>query len=79
LRQRLTEDVAVGVIGLSGADEDAAAMFRLGTEITYVVAESFTITELNDIKFLDYFLDRCTAEDEPGLISRIFRWMAQPI
>jgi hypothetical protein len=55
----------------------------------FVGDDSFTITEPNDIKFLDYFLERCIAEDEPaplaqrarppGLISRIFRWMAQPI
>jgi hypothetical protein len=54
----------------------------------FVGEESFTVTEPNDIKFLDYFYRRCIAEDEaaqaprkrrPGLISRIFRWMAQPI
>jgi hypothetical protein len=58
----------------------------------FVGEESFTVTEPNDIKFLDYFLERCIAEDEvtpeqkqqlrrrrSGLISRIFRWMAQPI
>jgi hypothetical protein len=52
--------------------------------------ERFTVTEPNDITFLDYFYQRCIAEDEPeqeqqraprrpGLISRVFRWMAQPI
>ncbi len=51
--------------------------------------ENFTVTEPNDIKFLEYFYARCIADDEatsaqqlkrgPGLISRIFRWMAQPI
>jgi hypothetical protein len=58
----------------------------------FVDDESFTVTEPNDIVFLDYFYQRCIAEDEPaqqqelarrrsrpGLISRIFRWMAQPI
>jgi hypothetical protein len=55
----------------------------------FVGEESFTVTEPNDIKFLDYFLQRCVAEDEPapleqrtpppGPISRIFRWMARPI
>ena len=54
----------------------------------FVDGESFTVTEPNDIVFLDYFHQRCIAEDEPepqlqvrqpGLISRIFRWMAQPI
>ena len=48
--------------------------------------EKFTVTEPNDIKFLDYFYDRCVAPDDaapeqqptrpPGLISRIFRWLA---
>ena len=50
--------------------------------------ENFTVTEPNDIIFLDYFHERCVAQDEPapqrrvrrpGLINRIFRWMAQPI
>jgi hypothetical protein len=49
--------------------------------------DSFTVTEPNDDIFLDYFLQRCIAEEEPappararsGLINRIFRWMAQPI
>jgi hypothetical protein len=56
----------------------------------FVDGENFTVTEPNDIKFLDYFYARCIAEDEapqaieqrrrhPGLIRRIFRWMAQPI
>ena len=56
----------------------------------FVGEEHFTVTEPNDIKFLDYFYDRCIAEDEtapererrarrPGLINRIFSWMAQPI
>jgi len=50
--------------------------------------ENFTVTEPNDIKFLDYFYQRCIAQDDAasvlqrrrsGLISRIFRWMTQPI
>ena len=58
----------------------------------FVGDENFTITEPNDIRFLEYFYKRCIADDEeteatatqrrersPGLISRIFRWMAQPI
>ena len=55
----------------------------------FVGEEHFTVTEPNDIKFLEYFYARCIADDEatsaqqlkrgPGLISRIFRWMAQPI
>jgi hypothetical protein len=61
------------------------------TYTVFVGDESFTVTEPNDIRFLDYFLKRCIAEDEvepaseeqptrpPGLIDRFFRWMAQPI
>ena len=56
----------------------------------FVGDENFTVTEPNDIQFLDYFYQRCIAEDEApdapaqrrmraGLISRFFRWMAQPI
>jgi hypothetical protein len=56
----------------------------------FVGEENFTITEPDDIKFLDYFYQRCIAEDEmtpeqerrrrrAGLINRFFRWMTQPI
>jgi hypothetical protein len=56
----------------------------------FVGGENFTITEPDDIKFLDYFYQRCIAADEappeqerrrrhPGLINRFFRWMTQPI
>lgn len=58
----------------------------------FIGDENFTITEPNDIKFLQYFYGRCVAPDDPapgqeleqfaprpGLISRIFQWMAKPI
>jgi hypothetical protein len=54
----------------------------------FVGEENFTVTEPDDIKFLDYFYQRCIAADEvpqprrkrrPGLINRFFRWMTQPI
>ena len=54
----------------------------------FIDDENFTVTEPNDMTFLDYFYKRCIAEDgmrrpqrtaAPGLISRFFRWMAQPI
>jgi hypothetical protein len=55
----------------------------------FVGDENFTVTEPNDMIFLDYFYQRCVAADEPvtaeqrtrrpGLINRVFRWMAQPI
>jgi hypothetical protein len=51
--------------------------------------ESFNVTEPNDLQFYEYFYQRCVAEDDeipieqrprrPGLITRLFRWMAQPI
>jgi hypothetical protein len=48
--------------------------------------DKFTVTEPNDMRFLDYFLKRVMALDEmpglgrrDGLIRRIFRWMAQPL
>jgi hypothetical protein len=44
----------------------------------FVGEENFTVTEPNDIRFLDYFYQRCIAR-HAGLISRVFRWMAQPI
>ena len=56
----------------------------------FIGEESFTVTEPNDMVFMDYFYQRCIADDEPspeeerrarrpGLINRLFRWMAQPI
>jgi hypothetical protein len=51
----------------------------------FVGNEHFTVTEPNDMRFLDFFLKRVMALDETpldwcdGLIGRIFRWMAQPI
>jgi len=52
----------------------------------FVGGGNFTVTEPNDIRFLDYFLDRILAPDEEpaprrhaGLFSRFAKWMAQPI
>ena len=54
----------------------------------YFGEETFTVTEPNDMVFLDYFTKRCIAADEEqpadtardrGLIHRFFRWMAQPV
>ncbi|MHB8268055.1 hypothetical protein [Bradyrhizobium sp.] len=52
----------------------------------FVGGESFTVTEPNDIRFFDYFLDRILAPDEEPaplkhdtLFSRFAKWMAQPI
>jgi hypothetical protein len=51
----------------------------------------FTVTEPTDIRFLDYFYQRCISDEEetkplptlrrrpPDMISRLLRWMAQPI
>ena len=58
----------------------------------FIGDENFTVTEPNDLKFLEYFHGRCVAPDDPapgqaleqftrppGLISRIFQWMTKPI
>jgi hypothetical protein len=55
----------------------------------FIGEENFTVTEPNDMRFLDYFYQRCIAADDtssepqaarrPGLINRIFRWMEQPV
>jgi hypothetical protein len=52
----------------------------------YFGEETFTVTEPNDMVFLDYFLKRVLAADgppelpeQPGLIRRLFGWMAQPV
>ena len=57
----------------------------------FVGDDSFTVTEPNDMVFFEYFYNRCIAEEDeatpeqaqrsrrPGLIRRVFRWMAQPI
>jgi hypothetical protein len=48
--------------------------------------ESFTVTEPNDMVFLDYFFKRVLAADappevprRPGLMTRLFGWMSQPV
>ena len=57
----------------------------------FVGEESFNVTEPNDLRFYEYLYQRCIAEDEgdetpraqrprrPGLIARLFQWMAKPI
>ena len=52
----------------------------------FVGDENFTVTEPNDMKFLDYFYRLVKAVDDPppepprrGIIHSIFRWMEQPI
>ncbi len=59
----------------------------------FVGEENFTVVEPNDLRFYGYFYQRCIAEAEPegdtvplaqrprrpGLITRLLRWMAQPI
>jgi hypothetical protein len=48
--------------------------------------DRFTVTEPNDMLFLDYFFKRVLAADgtpelpqPPGLIRRLFGWMTQPV
>ena len=57
----------------------------------FVDGESFTLTEPNDMVFLDYFVKLCTAEEEdrslpklrreprPGPVRRFLNWMAQSV
>ena len=52
----------------------------------YFGEAEFTVTEPNDMVFLDYFFKRVLAADGPpelperaGLIRRLFGWMAQPV
>jgi hypothetical protein len=56
----------------------------------FIGHEHFTVTEPDDITFLDYFYQRCVAPDDedeatpqrrrrPGLIHRLFRWMERPV
>jgi hypothetical protein len=56
----------------------------------FVDGESFTLTEPNDMGFLDYFLKLCTAEEEDrplpklrrkdaGPVCRFLNWMTQPV
>ena len=52
----------------------------------YFGDETFTVTEPNDMVFLDYFFKRVLAADDPpelprrpGLIRRLFGWMSQPV
>ena len=53
----------------------------------FVGDENFTVTEPNDMTFLEYFYQRCIAADEPAPAAAprrrpdqpLFRWMAQPI
>jgi hypothetical protein len=48
--------------------------------------EKFTVTEPNDMVFLDYFFKRVLTADGPpelprrqGLIRRLFGWMSEPV
>jgi hypothetical protein len=52
----------------------------------YFGDETFTVTEPNDMVFLDYFFKRVLAADDPpelprrpGLIRRLFGWMSEPV
>lgn len=56
----------------------------------FVGGQHFTLTEPNDMVFLEYFLKLCIAEDgvrpllklrrgRPGLFRRFLRWMAKPV
>lgn len=55
------------------------------TYSVYFGEAQFTVTEPNDMVFLDYFLKRVFAADgppelprRPGLMQRLFGWMVLP-
>ncbi|MDR3468556.1 MAG: hypothetical protein P4M07_21700 [Xanthobacteraceae bacterium] len=60
---------------------------RLWDYTVFVDGDHFTVTKPNDASFLGYFVARCLAPDDHaamppwpgGLLSRVLRWMAQPI
>ena len=56
----------------------------------FVDDDHFTVTEPNDMRFLEFLLGRIAAEDsaaaapashvrQPGLLGRVARWLSQPI
>ena len=56
----------------------------------FVDDEHFTVTEPNDMRFLEFLLGRIAAEESeaevqaapfrwPGIFGRVARWMSQPI
>lgn len=56
----------------------------------FVDDEHFTVTEPNDMRFLEFLRGRIAADDSettasprefkwPGIIGRVARWMSQPI
>jgi hypothetical protein len=65
------------------------AMVAHGLELVFAGDEIFTVTQPDDIKFLEYFYLRFITEAATppapqgrrrlGLISRLFSWIMQPI
>jgi hypothetical protein len=54
----------------------------------FIDDEHFTVTEPNDMRFLEFLLGRITAPEQtapaaswklPGVLGRLARWMSQPI
>ena len=54
----------------------------------FVAGRHFTVTQPSDIRFLEYFLERCIAPDEAAptphhklenVLGKLVHWMEQPI
>ncbi|HEY6259583.1 MAG TPA: hypothetical protein VIY51_27725 [Xanthobacteraceae bacterium] len=54
----------------------------------FVGDQHFTVTQPSDLRFLEYFYERCIAPDDPAptpqhkldsLLERLTHWMEQPI
>ena len=53
-------------LGDAGHDAFACSVPFFYDYTVFVGEENFTVTEPNDIRFLDYFYQRCIAEDDDG-------------
>jgi len=87
----LRQSLALAEGGVEAADHGVAALFFYQYTLSFGEA-SFTVTEPTDVRFLDYFYQRCISKEEkktkplptlrrkpPGLVRRFLHWMAQPI
>ena len=73
-------------------DSSAATMRAFGatfaTTHVFVDGQHFTVTQSNDLTFLEYFHERCIAPDErvptperklKNVLGRLVQWMEQPV
>jgi hypothetical protein len=54
----------------------------------FIYGQHFTVTQPSDLRFLEYFYDRCIAPDQPAptpqhklehVLGRLMHWMEQPV